>query len=193
MVLPPPTSPISTEDDEILKGIVAEPDKFFGETLTFNHQQLVMTGIAKCLDLGSKELKEGWWEEKIDKQGNMARTYHEDSRKAFVESVKSLLMVVSCDFDEEANAKVRKLIKEIKTRKEYWLNQEWQWWVNLTNQEKDILNRQGKNVMKGFFNAKLSFDNYFYEEETDLYREVCTEINHLTKRLNFYESATFTG
>ena len=66
---------------------VQEPGDFFspGEH-NFSHQSLIMIGIKKCLDLGSQELREGWWEEKIDKSGNITKHYNPDTRKAFYRS-----------------------------------------------------------------------------------------------------------
>lgn len=172
---------------EMKEGDIIEPEEYRGdEPNKFNHQVLVMEGLRKCMNAGSTDLKEGYWDEKFDKFGGVHKTYHEDTRKVFVESVKSLLMIMTCDFDEEANKIIPNILKEIDDRKAFWQNEEWKWWCSLSAMEQQNLNKQGKHVMKGFFNAKLSFDNYFYEEETKLYRKICTELSNLTKRLDFY-------
>lgn len=180
--------------DKYEEGDVIEPDEWRNpEEQAFNHQSLVMSAMKKCLELGSKELREGWWDEKLDKYGNVIRAYHEDTRKSFIESVRSLMMVVNCDFDDVAKTNINNLIERIKERKEYWLNEEWRWWCSLKPQEKEYFLRMGKNVVKGFFNKKNDFDNYFFEEELNLYREICTEINNLTYRLDFYGAVGYEG
>lgn len=175
-------------------GDIIEPEDWRNpEESGFNHQVLVMTAMKKCLDLGSKELREGWFNEKVDKNGNVARTYMEDTRKAFIESVKSLMMIVACDYDDEAKDKIPSLSKKIDERKKHWMDEEWNWWKELSPQQQRQLSQEGKQVIKGFFNRKLNFDNLFFEEETQLYREICTEINKLTFRLDFYGDVGYSG
>lgn len=175
----------NVDDDDT----VIEPENWRNpEEQQFNHQALVMSAMRKCLDLGSKELREGWWEEKTDKMGNIKRVWHEDTRKAFIESVRSLLMIMSCDFDEEAEEKIPKLLKNIEDRKKFWMDEEYRWWTGLNVQQQQKLKLEGKEVRQGFFNKKLDFDNLFFEEETQIYREIFSECNKQTYRLDFYES-----
>lgn len=175
-------------------GDIIEPDEWRNpENQVFNHQVLVMNGIKKCLELGSKEMREGFFNEKSDKHGNVQRVYIEDTRKAFIESVKSLMMVVECDFDQEAKDKIQKLKDQIEERRKYWLNEEWNWWNSLNFSQQKQYSLEGKSVMKGFFNRRLNFDNLFFEEETQIYRNICTEINNLTSRLDFYGTIGYMG
>jgi hypothetical protein len=173
--------------DQYEEGDIIEPEEWRNpEEQSFNHQTLVMTCMRKCIDLGSKELREGWWDEKIDKQGNVRRVWNEDTKKAFMESVRSLLMIITCDFDDEAKTKINKLKQDIADRKKFWLGEEWRWWCSLNNMQQQQLAREGKSAVSGMFNSKLSFDNYFYDDEIQIYREICTELNNLTYRLDFY-------
>lgn len=193
--------------DSVEEGDIIEPENWRNpEDQQFNHSALVMSAMRKCLDLGSKELREGWWEEKVDKLGNVHRTYHEDTRKAFIESVRCLMMIMSCDFDDEEEIKKKKekmkdkdkkyippteriyqLLTEIKTKEEYWKNEEWTWWNSLTPPQQKKLFSEGKSVTKGYFNKRLEFDNYFYEDETRIYREIFSECNKQTYEVGFYE------
>ena len=180
--------------DHYEEGDIVEPDEWQNpEEQVFNHQVLIMNAIKKCLELGSKEMREGWWDEIVDKNGNVRRKYNSDTRKDFIESVKSLMMVAECDYDEEATKKINEIKKNITERKTYWMSEEWNWWNRLTNQQKNQLAQQGKHVTQGFFNSKLPFDNFFYEDELNLYRQICTEINHLSKRLDFYGTMGYSA
>lgn len=175
------------KEGPILEGDVIEPEEWRNpEAQSFNHQVLVMTAVKNIIEAGKKELIEGWWEEKADRMGNIHKTYHPDTRKEFIGSVKGAMMVMRCDFDDEAKDNVKQLIEKIEARKEYWLEQEWLWWNSLNPMQRKALTDKGQNVSKGFFNRKLNFDNYFFEEEADLYWEIATELNELTKRLDFY-------
>jgi hypothetical protein len=172
------------EDNSII-----EPDESFVERdMQFSHQSLVMIAMKKCLELGSKELREGWVDEKIDKNGNVTKQYHEDTRKAFIEAVKSLLMMTEFDYDEEALKNIPQLLKQIEERKKFWMNEEWKWWSSLSNAQKQNQSNFGKAVIQNCFNKKLDFDNYFAQEELDLYRRICTEINNVVGRKDWYYS-----
>lgn len=175
-------------------GDIVEPEEWRNpEEQQFNHQLLVMNAMRKCLDSGSVELREGWWEEKVDKMGNIHKTWHEDTRRVFVESVKTLIMFMETDYDDEAKKIIPELIKKIGERKEYWLSQEWEWWQSLSVFQKNQLSKEGKAVVKGFFNRRLDFDNYFFEDETNLYRQICSELNKLTYRLDYYGAVGYMG
>ena len=156
----------------------------------FNHQVLVMNAMKKCLELGSVEMRSGYYEEKVNKSGGITFVWKEDTRKTFIESVKTLLMVTHCDYtgkeEKEFLDKIDKLKKDIISRKNFWMEQEYRWYMGLSNAQKNIANAEGKYVSRGCFNEKLEFKNFFYEEELDIYREICTIINDLTKHLNYY-------
>lgn len=165
----------------------------FGKDNKFDHIALVMLGIKKCMELGSKDLVEGWWENKTDKHGNELKVYHEDSRKAFINSVKSLLSLVERDYDDDAKKKIPLLINSLVERKKHWLDMEWNWWNTLNNAQKMKLISEGKQVSQGFFNKKLDFDNYYYEEETNIYRQIFTEVNNLTERSNAFKTIQWSN
>jgi hypothetical protein len=147
--------------------------------------------IKKCHELGCVELIEGWWEDLVDKSGNARKIYHPDARKAYINSIKSLMSITECDFDEIAKTNIDKLLSDLSTRKEYWIDEEWRWWGTLSFLQRQQMSKEGKQVIKGFFNKKLDFDNHYYEEETEIYRKIFTEINNLTSRLDFYGNVDY--
>lgn len=174
------------------EGEIIEPTEWRNpEEQSFNHQLLIMKAMTKCLELGSKEMKEGYWNEKADKFGNIVRTYVEDTRRAFIESVKTLMMFMECDYDSDAKEIINSIKEKMVERKKYWLEQEWTWWCSLSPTQQQYLSKEGKSVVRGFFNKKHDFDNYYFEEELDFYRKICSELNQLSKRLDFYTQPDF--
>jgi hypothetical protein len=147
-----------------------------GDENKFSHQDLVMEAIRAVLINGAKDLHEGFWNTKIDKQGNAIRTYEEDTRKIFIGSVKGLMMVTHRDWKD--STKYAPLIDgkqdEIKKRKQFWLNQEVYWWNSLSPLQKQQMFKEGRSVNPGFFNKNLDFDNFFLNEEEEIYREIGT-------------------
>jgi hypothetical protein len=166
---------------------ILEPNDTFGEgEKVYSHQQLVMMAQKKIIESRCKELREGWWDSKFDKFGNEAKTYHTDTRKEFLGAVKALMIILECDYDTDAKTNINKLKEQLKTRKDFWMNEEFTWWNTLNPQQKQLMVQQGKQVNKGMFNSKLNFDNFFYDEETDIYVEIATELNNLIKRMDFF-------
>lgn len=178
---------LTTEDIEI-----EDPENYRNPELNkFSHQTLVMNALKRVAETGSKELKEGYWNEKIDKNGNHTREYVTDTRKEFISSVKTLLMFMDRDYDEEARKVITMLLQRLEERKQFWLNEEWRFWNTLNDMTQRKLASEGKAVSKGFFNPRLQFDNFYFEDETETYRQICTEINKLIKRIGDYESVDF--
>ena len=75
------------EEDNI---VIQDTDNYqSGKDQRFSHQELVMSVLRKCLESGTREMMSGWFNEKVDKSGNIVRTYIDDTRKKFIESVKT--------------------------------------------------------------------------------------------------------
>ena len=168
-----------------------------GDENKFSHQDLVMEAIRAVLINGAKDLHKGFWNTKIDKQGNAIRTYEEDTRKIFLGSVNGLIMVTHRDWKDSKNyfPKISAKQSEITTRKQYWKAQQWAWWSSLNNLQKQELTKQGKGVTRpDTFNTNLEFDNYFDEDEERIYREIATLILDFIKdEMLDFEGTIFTG
>lgn len=154
----------------------------------FSHQSLVMSVMKRCLEFGAHELVEGIMETNIDNKGNIKQIYREDTRKRFVESIKCCKMIMICDFDNEATKNIEDLLNEIRERKKFWLDREKEWFDNSPSDFKKESVTQGYFYIESYFNNKLPFKDFFFEEEIEIWREIFEELNLLTKRLEFYKS-----
>jgi hypothetical protein len=157
----------------------------------FSHQSLVMSAMKKALDNGSKEMRPGYFQFKQDKSGNLIRTWIEDTRKSFVESVETILMVMSCDIDETSEKELNNLYDELKERKKYYLNLEQTEWSQLNNLIKGNLQSNGKGTIPGTFNIEKRFYQMYLDEQVEIYRQIFMCLTRLTKRLDFYVSEVF--
>lgn len=152
----------------------------------FSHQSLVMSSMKKALDNGSKEMRPGYYQFKSDKSGNLTRIWIEDTRKSFIESVETILMVMACDIDETAEKELNELYTELKDRKEYYINLEYNEWNQLNQMIKGNLTSAGKGTIKGSFNIEKRFYQMYLDEQVEIYRQIFMCLTRLTKRLDFY-------
>lgn len=160
----------------------------YSEDNKFSHEALIMLSIKKCMDAGSVELTEGWWENKIDKNGNVLKTYHPDTRKTYINSVKTLMGLAARDYKPETIKIIKTIMTKLEEKKKFWLAQEVRWWKSLNPMQQRQMAQEGKQVVDGYFNKNLDFDNHYFEDETETYREIFTQINILTGELRDFRA-----
>jgi len=156
----------------------------------FSHSSLVMSAMKKCLEAGTKEMREGWFNERIDRQGNKIRTYIEDTRKAFIESVRSLKMIMAGDIDYIAKKKIRKYILNIKSKEKEFINCDNEAWNKLTPFEKANYISSGQRHFSMILSNPI-LQKHFIEYELIQWRNIFAELSRLTKRLDYYKAEVF--
>ena len=78
----------------------------------FSHSTLVMTSMKKALDAGIREMHPGWFNTKTDRAGHTIKTYVDDTRKGFIESVKTCCMIMAADITDDKNNEASEYIDE---------------------------------------------------------------------------------
>ena len=157
----------------------------------FSHQALVMKTLNKCLENGAKEMREGYWNEKSDKFGNKNVVYVPDTRKEFIESVKTAKASMISDFDGEADNNIKKIYEKLDAEFKRLCKEEANSWEGLT------INGRNKRLIKGItfvpntLNKHLPFYQEYLEFEVDCYREIMEELIKLTKRCHYYEQESY--
>lgn len=154
----------------------------------FSHQSLVMKAMNKVLDVGAKEMKAGWFEYKVDKNGNQNRIYIEDTRQVFISAVEMCLMVMECDIDPEARNKLDELINLRDELKEYLNKCEDDEWESLQPYIRQKLINSGKGNIKGAFDKEKRFFQIYLDECVKIYRDIFKVLTNQTKRLDFYSA-----
>ena len=163
-------------------------EDFRGEgDMKFSHQSLVMKAMNKTIELGCKELKEGFLDyNAVDNKGNTKPVYSEDTRRTFIESIKTCEMVMICDYDSEATDNINAIHKKIEDKRKELLQQQ-QTFYESRNHEF----RKKYPTDFNFFNVSFPYYNFYLEKQIDFYREIFAELSLLTKRIGFYEEGEF--
>ena len=163
-------------------------EDFRGEgDMKFSHQALVMKAMNKAIELGSKELKEGFIDQsQTDNKGNTKPIYSEDTRRTFIEAVKTCEMVMVCDYDEDAITNINKIHKKIVDKRKELLQQQQNFYES---RNFDFKKKYPTDF--NYFNMDFPYYNFFLEKQIDYYREIFAELSLLTKRIGFYEEGEF--
>jgi len=168
---------------------VSDVENYRGDKFqVFNHQILVMEVLRRVNESGSHELRPGWFNEKVDRQGNTIRSYVEDTRSRFIECVKTAMMVMDCDYDGESTEFIEECKEELSGEKCKLLKAQWDWFKSLPPRSKS--DSQGM-IIEGVFNKDLGWFTKYMELEVECYRAIALELNSLTKRLDFYQTEDF--
>ena len=174
------------------------------EDQQFSHQALVMMAMKKVVEYGCQELVPGYYNTEEDNKGKVKIIYKQDTRKAFIESVRTLRMIMICDFDSTANQKLKSnksddqkpdenLMDKIKDRKDFWIEKQKTDWDQLSEGLKKQMQQQGKGVVDGYFNMNLPYFQSYFLEELEIYREIFEGLTELTSRLKFYKKERSEG
>ena len=160
--------------------------------LVFSHQSLVMKSMTRTIELCGHELTEGTYETHIDPIKKTTKIiYKEDTKKAFVTSVKICRAVMSCDFDSEVEDNINEITKILEGERTKLLKEQNIWWNGLNKKEKK--DTKLGIVSLNFLHKDLNYYKQFVELEVDCYLEIFEELNKLTKRLHFYEAEEIEG
>jgi len=179
------------EDDNIQIG---DTESYGGQKeQTFSHQSLVMQSMRKCVEYGTMEQTQGLFVAEKDMKGRTKLTYRQDIRKAFIESVRTAKMIMICDFDKIAKENINALIKKIDDRKKELIKEQWNWFQNLNQSQKNLYCQKGIIIKEDSFSTDLPFYQNYLFEELEVYRQIFEELTLLTERLDFYKGEDFEG
>lgn len=170
---------------------IGDVEGYQNEIPVFNHQQLVMKAHMKVIEAGSKELRQGMQEQHCDAQGNKFLHITEDTRKTFVDSVKSCMMTMACDLDEEADKNIREALEDLSKRKKELVLEEENEWTRMDSLTQRKWKEKNWHYIKGYLHNQKRFWQVYLDYEADIYREIFAELTKLTKRLNYYKSEDF--
>jgi len=161
----------------------------------FSHSTLVMTAMKKALDAGIREMHPGWFNTKTDRNGNIIKTYVDDTRKGFVEAVKTCCMIMAGDLDndtndDEANDYIDDCLKDIENKRIELAKIEEDSWDKQPAGLKSVMNQKGiYNIPGHVTHPELKEQLVWFEIE--MYRSIFAELSRLTKRLDYYKAQMF--
>ena len=161
----------------------------------FSHSTLVMTAMKKTLEAGIREMHPGWFNTKTDRQGHTIKTYVDDTRKGFIEAVKTCCMIMAGDLDNdtkenEAKDYIDECLADVETKRIELAKIEENSWNKQPDGFKTVMNQKGiYNIPGHITHPELKEQLVWFEIE--MYRSIFAELSRLTKRLDYYKAQMF--
>lgn len=155
--------------------------------LQFSHSALVMSAMRKCLDAANAEMKAGYWQQKLDKKGNVIQTYIEDTRRKFISAVIGAELIMCCDFDNDTKKNIDALKEKIDAKHNELAKENTEAWKNTPTE----IQKQNPHI-EGYITIPFLQD-IMTEYQLEVYRDILAELTMLTKRLDFYKAERFEG
>jgi len=171
---------------------IGDVEHYIGEKdQTFSHKELVMRAMRKCLEAGCREMMAGWFNQKMDKRGNVAMIYIEDTRKVFIESIETARMFMSCDMDKKAKDEIKKIEENLEKKFKELCGDEEKDWESAPNAVEQHRWKQGIFFRKEHLSTAFPYYQEYINEEVKAYRKIFEELTNLTRRLDFYKEEEF--
>jgi len=176
------------EDFEIL-----DPQESFGSDKTegFSYGALVMTAHRKSMENGSKEMKEGYWNNKFDRMGNVHKVWVPDSREEFMNSVAMLRILLEREFDDEITKELKNLDEELAKKYKDFCDKDKSDWQRSSQYFKDIQSNKGNFQRDAMLSSFFPYAYEYVLEEIKTSRKVLSVLLKLVKRLNDFGEVSY--
>lgn len=155
------------------------------EEQIFSHQALVMKAIKRCLELGSLELHEGADVREFI-NGKVVIIHKPNEREQFINSIKILKSLMTCDFDKDAKTNLISHKTNFNNKRKELLQDQFKLFQVMPVQTK--MDLEIKLIHKDFLDKRLPQFKFNKANEIEYYRNIFEELNLLTERLDFYKS-----
>lgn len=178
---------------------VAEPDSYgYNKNDGFSHAMSVTKAEHRAIECLGKEMREGFWEVQVDKNGNKKSILHEDTRREAIEAVKTFKNIMIADLAPEFKNKIIVLEKKIISERKKFLDQQQKWFEKLNYQQKKNYIDNNITYNNDFLYDKLPYMHEYISAQVEIYREIMEQlelclasVKYLKKQVNIAGAEIF--
>lgn len=154
----------------------------------FSHGQLIMLTMKKCIDAGCKEMKEGYYNTKSDKYGNINYIYVPDTRKEFIEAIETLQMVMADDINDDSKTKteIGNVKGALTKAHKNFCKLESEDWKKMHELVRQKYLQAGIYFRKDMLSKELPYSIEYLMKRVEASRKVFNALTKLTKRKDYY-------
>ncbi len=197
---------IEFEEDDIDYDDIDSEEAEYSSKSDFSKAKIVYEAMQKCIDARGKEMKAGYYNNKITKDGSVLKIWVEDSRQVFIGTVEALRGLLSPEIKNEKTYKdvIKKYYERKKTIKGKYIYKE----KLASNVDGRImLKESGRTfipeidsivIMPHLKNPQLAeqitggWNNYinaYWDELVVLHEYIFAVLNDLINHLNYFKQA----
>lgn len=172
---------------------IIEPENYSASKAEFSNGELVMMAFRKCIELGAKEMRDGYYNTKMDRAGNVNYIYIPDTRKELIEAVETLLMIMADDIDSPTQGKIDAVNNILSDIYKTLCDNEKGVWENANMITKQQWNNKNLFFREGYLSAGLPFATDYLIEKVSTYRKIVGILKKRIQELNYYKEEDFHG
>lgn len=191
MPFPKKNKPVESYDEDFE---IIDPENWQGEEdIRYSHELLVMEQLRRTLKTLSQEMKKGYEEQKTDRIGNLvSSTMHPDTRREAAEAIETLknVMVGYITDDEDSDAEIRKLLKDLKEIEDYYIKEEQKAWDSIQPHIKapgSSWNNRWEHV-NGALNYDYVYGEVFLQQSIKIWRQILERIVYLMHKMDYFRA-----
>lgn len=193
------------EPDEEDEEIVSEAAEYSPKS-EFSKPKIIEEAVRKCMEARCTEMRDGYFNTKLDKNGSPIKTWIPDSRKIFISCVDTLLCLMRPEikrdeyftkyYDKKFDKKMEKVFDHFKYESRklsengdgevVWKKTGMEFIPNIDAScvVRDADNPKTFIRVKGIWNEKV---NQYYDQILPIYDEVFEQLNIVIDRLNYFK------
>lgn len=203
-------------EDKFDEDDIIEESPEYSPKSDFNKAKLADDAVRKCIEVRGQEMKAGFWNTKLTRDGQPIREWISDSRKAFISTVKALRSLLSPETkrDKRFPAIEEKILTKLKELYTEYAYEEWA--ITYVNDPKvyggtAIFKKTGKvfipevgsevNIQINPFNRQMTpvkggWDtkiNAYWDSILEVYDEFFSHMIDLCDRNNYFKQQLVYG
>lgn len=203
-------------DDEDGEDNIIEESPEYSPKSDFNKAKLADDAVRKCLEVRGQEMKSGFWNTKLTKEGIPIKEWKEDTRKSFISTVKALRALLNPEVNRDKKYLVFETGSENKI-KDLWENYAYEEWAISIKEDKrvyggiPVFKKSGRkfmpeinsevNIQTNPFTNKMStirggWDlqvNAYWDSMLDIYDKIFAALIDLADRNNYFKQQLVYG
>ena len=172
----------------------------------FDKATLANITVADCVKKRAVEMRKGYWNEKLDKNGNVAKEWKEDTRKVYINSVIALKLLLAPEIKEDKKLNVSEILEEEQVIYDKYIYEEVK--LDYDSLRNLIVKKTGLKylpdigssvliqTMKGWEMIDGGWDgkaNAYIDEVVLVYYKLFEAVNLLTARINYFKRKPRAG
>lgn len=197
-----------SEEESYQEEIITEGAEYSPKS-EFSKPRICEKAVTLCIEARGREMKAGYFNTKIDKNGDPQKSWIEDARKVYIGKVEALRNILSPELQHTGKEKIKEAIgDQLILKQEMFDIYSYQEKTKYKKDNGRMAWKEGKRKFipeidsfvivqdpdnpdsaiegRGYWNI---YTNAYWDEMINIYDEIFSQLNILIDKLNYFKSA----